>query len=252
MKDRMERLIIFPFTAGCVSSSSVSVYVQHGRRPKEHIHLGHTVCRSMKVVKEPKDATHDNVTKDLSKDTTNDNATKDLSKLPALSKPNIYIGFHRLTRTIKSLSQSLVIFKDETEDEETEMEIGLPTDVKHVTHIGPDGPLTNGANGCNHLPFLDDLSLCLGSVAQYEEHANIEPTHVTQGTPNTSLKSSSVEPMSLTQGTPNASAKSPDVEPTSVTKGTPYASPKSPDVEPISVSQGTPTASLKSSGVTKS
>lgn len=60
----------------------------------------------MEVVKEPKDTTNDNVTKDLSNDTTNDNV-KDLSKFPMFSKPNIYIGFHRLTRTIKSLSQSL-------------------------------------------------------------------------------------------------------------------------------------------------
>ncbi|KAI3783754.1 hypothetical protein L1987_42840 [Smallanthus sonchifolius] len=178
MKDRMERLVIFPFTAGCVSSSSVSVCIQHGRRPKEHINSTHTVCRSMEDVKEPKD-------------TSNDEMVKGLAKFPALSKPNIYIGFHRLTRTIKSLSQSLV-FKEEVEDQEMELEIGLPTNVKHVTHIGFDGPLTHGANGCNHLSFSEFLSLYPSPVAKYEENATVIPTYVAHGTQNIFSKSPDV------------------------------------------------------------
>ncbi|GJY86241.1 hypothetical protein Tco_0500267 [Tanacetum coccineum] len=39
-------------------------------------------------------------------------------------------------------AQSLV-FKDEMEELEMEMEIGLSTDVKHVTHIGFDDPLVH-------------------------------------------------------------------------------------------------------------
>lgn len=31
------------------------------------------------------------------------------------------------------------VYKDELEDADMGMEIGLPTDVKHVTHIGLDG-----------------------------------------------------------------------------------------------------------------
>ena len=42
MKDRMERLVVLPFTVGCVSSSSVSVSKQHGRRPKEDINSART------------------------------------------------------------------------------------------------------------------------------------------------------------------------------------------------------------------
>ncbi|KAL8233172.1 hypothetical protein R6Q57_002950 [Mikania cordata] len=175
MKDRMERLIIFPFTAGCVSSSSVSVCIQHGRRPKELFKSAQTVCRSMEVVKE-------------AKDTSNDEMVKGLSKFPT-SKPNIYVGFHRLTRTIKSLSQSLA-FKEEVDDQDMKLEIGLPTDVKHVTHIGFDGPLTHGANGCNHLAFSEFLSLIPGSMAQHEERSTVVPTHVTRGTQHASSKSS--------------------------------------------------------------
>ncbi|KAJ0681608.1 putative CRIB domain-containing protein RIC2/4 [Helianthus annuus] len=178
MKDRMERLIIFPFTAGCVSSSSVSVCIQHGKRPKEHINSAHSVCRSMEVVKE-------------AKDTSNDEMMKGLSKFPTPSKPNIYIGFHRITRTIKSLSQSLV-FKEEVDEQEMEMEIGLPTDVKHVTHIGFDGPMTHDANGCNHLAFSEFISLCPDSMARFDV-APVVPTYVTHDTQNTSCKSPGVK-----------------------------------------------------------
>ncbi|KAK9075176.1 hypothetical protein SSX86_003496 [Deinandra increscens subsp. villosa] len=179
MKDRMERLIILPFTVGCVSSSGVEVCIQHERRPKEHVNSAHTVCRSMEEdVKElPKDNSSSN----------NDNDDEEMVKgLWKVSKPNIYIGFHRLTRTIKTLSHSLV-FKEEVEQaQEMEMEIGLPTDVKHVTHVGFDGPLTtHGANGCNHLDFSEFVSLCPGSVAQYEEHATTIPMYVTRDTQNT-------------------------------------------------------------------
>ncbi|KVI07548.1 hypothetical protein Ccrd_014120, partial [Cynara cardunculus var. scolymus] len=149
MKGRMERLVVFPFTAGCVSSSSVSICIQHGRRPKEDIISSHMVCRSKEG---PKD--HN--------DTSSDYMMKGSSRLPTLSKPNIYIGFHRLTRSIKSLSQSL--------------------DVKHVTHIGFDGSTTHNANGCNdNLDVSDLLSLCPDFVAQYEQRATFVPIDASCG-----------------------------------------------------------------------
>ncbi|XP_024971549.1 CRIB domain-containing protein RIC4-like [Cynara cardunculus var. scolymus] len=176
MKGRMERLVVFPFTAGCVSSSSVSICIQHGRRPKEDIISSHMVCRSKEG---PKD--HN--------DTSSDYMMKGSSRLPTLSKPNIYIGFHRLTRSIKSLSQSLV-FKEETEEAEMEMEIGLPTDVKHVTHIGFDGSTTHNANGCNdNLDVSDLLSLCPDFVAQYEQRATFVPIDASCGMQDKSCKS---------------------------------------------------------------
>ncbi|CAL9150816.1 unnamed protein product [Musa hybrid cultivar] len=52
-------------------------------------------------------------------------------------RPCISTGFQKLVRSIKSLSQHLVFYKEE--DEEVEMEIGFPTDVQHVAHIGWDG-----------------------------------------------------------------------------------------------------------------
>ncbi|OEL29878.1 hypothetical protein BAE44_0009102 [Dichanthelium oligosanthes] len=44
----------------------------------------------------------------------------------------------RLLRGFKNLSQIFAVY-DEDEEEEREMVIGLPTDVKHVAHIGWDG-----------------------------------------------------------------------------------------------------------------
>ncbi|KAG8078878.1 hypothetical protein GUJ93_ZPchr0007g4833 [Zizania palustris] len=50
----------------------------------------------------------------------------------------------RLLRGFKNLSQIFAVYEDEDE-EEREMVIGLPTDVKHVAHIGWDGS-TNTTN----------------------------------------------------------------------------------------------------------
>ncbi|URE01102.1 P21-Rho-binding domain [Musa troglodytarum] len=50
-------------------------------------------------------------------------------------------GAHRiqklLIKSLKSLSQMFAVYEEE--DEEREMEIGFPTDVQHVAHIGRDG-----------------------------------------------------------------------------------------------------------------
>lgn len=45
----------------------------------------------------------------------------------------------RLLRGFKNLSQIFAVYEDEDEEEEREMVIGLPTDVKHVAHIGWNG-----------------------------------------------------------------------------------------------------------------
>ncbi|CAI9090899.1 OLC1v1025779C1 [Oldenlandia corymbosa var. corymbosa] len=51
--------------------------------------------------------------------------------------------FQRLVKNFKSLSQLFAYKDDEMEDEDFSMDIGLPTDVKHVTHIGIDGSATS-------------------------------------------------------------------------------------------------------------
>ncbi|CAL0318800.1 unnamed protein product [Lupinus luteus] len=74
-----------------------------------------------------------------------------------LAKSNdIAAGIQRIMMGIKSLSQLFF------EKEDIEMEIGYPTNVKHVTHIGLDGSnTTNHVKGCwNNLkaPPLSPIS----------------------------------------------------------------------------------------------
>ncbi|KAK8549330.1 hypothetical protein V6N13_009006 [Hibiscus sabdariffa] len=80
MKERMERLVVLPFSAGCSSQASVAVGKSSPRKPKPE---------------------------------------------PTCPNPTIY---------------------KEIEEVTTEMEIGYPTDVKHVTHIGLDGTTTTSSN----------------------------------------------------------------------------------------------------------
>ncbi|XP_019452175.1 PREDICTED: CRIB domain-containing protein RIC4-like [Lupinus angustifolius] len=70
--------------------------------------------------------------------------TQEESKAPIVpTKANVAAGIQRLIIGIKSLSQLFF------EKEDIEMEIGYPTDVKHVTHIGLDGSTTtNNIKGC--------------------------------------------------------------------------------------------------------
>ncbi|KAL6565276.1 CRIB domain-containing protein ric4-like [Orobanche gracilis] len=50
--------------------------------------------------------------------------------------------FQKLFKNFKTLSHFFV-FKDESEPEEMRLEVGYPTDVKHMTHIGLDGCATS-------------------------------------------------------------------------------------------------------------
>ncbi|KAI7755225.1 hypothetical protein M8C21_015037 [Ambrosia artemisiifolia] len=162
MKDRIERLVAFPFVTGCVSAASVAVCVQHGRRQKEDIDSSHMVCRSFGIPKEQK--------YEEGVPTSSDNMLKSSFRFASLSKPNVSIGFQRITKSIKSLSQSLVFKDDETDEVHMELEIGLPTDVKHVAHVGFDGSVTSEANRSNgDLDASDFLGFCPISFAELEE-----------------------------------------------------------------------------------
>ncbi|KAJ9542540.1 hypothetical protein OSB04_029046 [Centaurea solstitialis] len=173
MKDRMERLVVFPFATGCVSASSIAVCVQHGRRSKEEFSSSRMGCRSFEAPKVPKD-------EELAATMSNENLTKSSFRFSTLSKPNVSVGLHKLTRSLKNLSQSLVS-KEDIEEVEMELEIGLPTDVKHVAHVGFDGSVTSNANRHgNHTPS-DFLGFCPISFAQLEERLAmcmpIDPSH---------------------------------------------------------------------------
>ncbi|XWS58833.1 hypothetical protein CRYUN_Cryun08bG0067900 [Craigia yunnanensis] len=121
MRDRTERFVILPFSVGCVSKSSVAVAVQQPRRSKP-ADTNSTATR----------------TREKDEESLSSESMKYSLKFLPLPKPDISTGFHRLFKSFKTFSQ-LFAYKEETEESEKDMEIGFPTDVKHVTHIGLDG-----------------------------------------------------------------------------------------------------------------
>ncbi|XP_031481445.1 CRIB domain-containing protein RIC4-like [Nymphaea colorata] len=114
MRDRMERLAVMPFPFGCASHSSISVKLQNPKMAKSEL------CNNLRG--------EENIRIEQMKNS--------ISLLP-LPKATLSAGLQRLIRSLKSLSQ---LFVDK--EEFVEMEIGLPTDVKHVAHIGLDGSTT--------------------------------------------------------------------------------------------------------------
>ncbi|XP_029127942.1 CRIB domain-containing protein RIC4 isoform X2 [Cajanus cajan] len=85
-----------------------------------------------------------------------------------LPKPNVAAGIQRLIKGFKNFSQ-LFFYKEDVEEMEPEMEIGYPTDVKHVTHIGIDGStITNNVKGWDNVKAPELLSLSPISFKQFE------------------------------------------------------------------------------------
>ncbi|MQL95769.1 hypothetical protein Taro_028423 [Colocasia esculenta] len=123
MRDRMERFVILPFSIGCVSQSSVAV--SDNTQPKKS--HGAEANPSPKASPEGENLEGEK--------------TKSSSGFLPLPRRNISTGLHRLVvKGFKGLSQLFTVSMEEDEEEvEVEMEIGFPTDVKHVAHIGLDG-----------------------------------------------------------------------------------------------------------------
>ncbi|KAL4273219.1 hypothetical protein GQ457_13G029920 [Hibiscus cannabinus] len=137
MKERMERLVVLPFTAGCSSQASVAVGKSPPRKPTTPNPTGKEVV--------------------VGEDCSSKGRTKNSLGWLTLSKPNISSGIQSLVRiTVKSFSQ-LFVYK-EIEEVTAEMEIGYPTDVKHVTHIGLDGTTTTTTSSNNPLKGWQDFS----------------------------------------------------------------------------------------------
>ncbi|TVU25490.1 hypothetical protein EJB05_28005 [Eragrostis curvula] len=73
-------------------------------------------------------------------------------------------GIRKLIKSFKSLSHIFEIYKDDDEDEDmdTGIEIGFPTDVQHVAHIGLDGSTNvsslRGLEGARELLSLSNLT----------------------------------------------------------------------------------------------
>ncbi|KAI4295858.1 hypothetical protein L6164_035858 [Bauhinia variegata] len=55
---------------------------------------------------------------------------------------------------------------------EREMEIGCPTDVKHVAHIGWDGHPESGPSWMNDFKAAPDFTTSLGNLSERRDHPN--------------------------------------------------------------------------------
>ncbi|KAL6504004.1 CRIB domain-containing protein [Orobanche gracilis] len=121
MRERMERFVLLPFTGSCMSESSIAVGLQQVKRSKQDTNSTPT------KEKEEEEEHEENEEESLSGENLK-------SPLSLSARPR----FQKLFKNFKSFSRSFV-YKDELEETEIGIEIGFPTDVKHVTHIGFEG-----------------------------------------------------------------------------------------------------------------
>ncbi|XP_010453808.1 PREDICTED: CRIB domain-containing protein RIC4-like [Camelina sativa] len=158
MRDRMERLVVLPFSVGCISDSSVAVL---SPLSKPHYH------RSPQEIR---------------RDQEEEDHMKNVFKFLAVSKPEISTGINRLFKSFKTISQ---LFGDKEEEEKEEMEtsgmeIGVPTNVKHVSHIGWESGLTavtGPGKGWEDLIIPPELLAAAASTKQDVNHHHHHHRH---------------------------------------------------------------------------
>lgn len=153
MRERLERIAVMPFTITCATPSSIAIKEpQRIRKPsresipcsparKSEFKYGNAANRSL----EP--------SKSLQKEQSVSRSPPVESSMLtfSLSKSHISSKLQRLIKSFRALSQ-LFVYKDEEE----EMQIGYPTDVKHVAHIGWDGPSGTGKSWMGDLTGTAD------------------------------------------------------------------------------------------------
>ncbi|KAI4302045.1 hypothetical protein L6164_035264 [Bauhinia variegata] len=138
MRDRMERLVILPFSVGCMSEASVAVGIPQPIRRSSRQGINSSPIRSK----------GDEESANLSGESMKNSLR--FHDIPKSS--NISTGINKLFKGFKNLSQLFGEKEEDLEEVEMEMEIGCPTDVQHVTHIGWDGNASSDPiKGWDHL-----------------------------------------------------------------------------------------------------
>ncbi|XP_071720985.1 CRIB domain-containing protein RIC2-like [Rutidosis leptorrhynchoides] len=141
MKETISRFLVLPFYMGCLSQSTTKIDKSK-------------VATTMSMKKE--------------------GSSKAKFKKPwnfvAPSRSNISRAMGRLIRVAFKSFTHVFAYKDiEDTRIETEMEIGYPTDVKHVTHIGYDGSMTTNLDkNSDTLQLTDINSFPSVSLEQFE------------------------------------------------------------------------------------
>eukprot|EP01018_Ginkgo_biloba_P009701 Gb_14221 [translate_table: standard] len=156
MKQRIEKAVK-PYTIGCAASLDTTT------KNQERVSLESAArTSSASGRKKPEVLKCESVPKRSSRRTKSVNRASDqsISQQPPVettmftrpsAKSHMAGKLRRLVKGLKYLSQ-LFVFK------EHEMEIGYPTDVKHVAHIGWDGPSVNGPSWMDELRPAPDFS----------------------------------------------------------------------------------------------
>ncbi|KAE8713329.1 Tetratricopeptide-like helical, putative isoform 1 [Hibiscus syriacus] len=134
----MERVVPLPF--GCVSESSVAVAVQQQQPRRSNS-------------KQPVDDTRSASATRARHEEEEEEEEEEEYKESLSMKPDVSTGFHKLFKSFKTFSH-LFVYKEEMEDSEDDMEIGLPTDVKHVAHVGLDESSSSSSKSMGSWDYL--------------------------------------------------------------------------------------------------
>ncbi|KAL2324360.1 hypothetical protein Fmac_023418 [Flemingia macrophylla] len=102
-----------------------------------------------------------------------------------------------MATTLKGIYKSFKFITQIFVVKEREMEIGYPTDVKHVAHIGWDGPSGTGPSWMSDFKTVPDFSTSLGNLGELSD-PNAMPMAVT-----TSWSSQDFEESTGSQPTPS-------------------------------------------------
>ncbi|KAK8546512.1 hypothetical protein V6N13_067727 [Hibiscus sabdariffa] len=133
----MERFVILPF--GCVSESSVAVAVQQQqprRSNSKPAYASSSSATRTRHEEEDEDEECLSMKSDVSPGF--HKLLKGFKTFSQLFGKSIYIAFVRFVMAMLTYdTRGVLVYKEEMEEEE-DMEIGLPTDVKHVAHVGLD------------------------------------------------------------------------------------------------------------------
>ncbi|KAF5482444.1 hypothetical protein F2P56_003014 [Juglans regia] len=99
---------------------------------------------------------------------------------------------NKVNGLLKGLRYISQIFADN--EKEPEMQIGLPTDVKHVAHVGWDGPSVNSPTPMNE--FKSPSGFSSASLSLPEDHTRDNNGRRSAGAPNSPTKELSELPRS--------------------------------------------------------
>ncbi|RWW28099.1 hypothetical protein BHE74_00043590 [Ensete ventricosum] len=177
----MGKFVVLPFSLGCVSQSSIAVGENRPRRAQADAPPATPAGDSSCSFSCSSSLCTMQICSSESCTDGEPGKTRSSFMLRPPPRPNISAGFQKLIRSLKSLPQLFAVFEEEEEEEEeVVMEIGFPTDVQHVAHVGWDGfhgvSAMNWVKGPELLPF-PSLSMRQLEVVAMATQTGFPPPH---------------------------------------------------------------------------